>query len=325
MTYTFQTNADGTTTLISAEGTVTQTGTPITAANMNKIEDALVDHDANKISRDGSIAMTGDLVITSMSIAKTDGTLKQPFVTYKAGDSTGGAVGIGAGASTVIGGGESAVNVLNSALVSDPTAEILILASDYSAVVWTGLQDLKTTATVGKKFGFATNGDFQIGGDNTDAGASFGVISYDKAGKAFTMRHYTGSASQYDPILKVGRVAPTLTPVWTPVTFVNNWVNTSGYTTKYALSNDGCLMINGHFQGGTNTDGSDILHVPIANYTLLNPTTKIPLLRGDSTIGWCEILAVSTSYITLQVVGSTMAYTGWFGINACVPLAAIPA
>ncbi len=38
LTYTFQTNADGTTTLIPAEGTIVQSGTPITAAELNNLE-----------------------------------------------------------------------------------------------------------------------------------------------------------------------------------------------------------------------------------------------------------------------------------------------
>lgn len=41
-TYNFQNNEDGTITLIPAEGTIIEPGTPIIAQNMNKIEDALV-------------------------------------------------------------------------------------------------------------------------------------------------------------------------------------------------------------------------------------------------------------------------------------------
>lgn len=43
LTYTQQTNADGTITLIPAEGTVTQTGTPITAAALNNMENGIAD------------------------------------------------------------------------------------------------------------------------------------------------------------------------------------------------------------------------------------------------------------------------------------------
>lgn len=41
-TYTLQDNGDGTTTLVPAEGNVISTGTPITATNMNNIEEYLV-------------------------------------------------------------------------------------------------------------------------------------------------------------------------------------------------------------------------------------------------------------------------------------------
>lgn len=43
LTYTQQTNADGTITLIPAEGTVTQTGTPITADALNNMENGIAD------------------------------------------------------------------------------------------------------------------------------------------------------------------------------------------------------------------------------------------------------------------------------------------
>ena len=40
-TYTFQQNGDGSTTLIPAEGSIITTGTPITASNLNNIENYL--------------------------------------------------------------------------------------------------------------------------------------------------------------------------------------------------------------------------------------------------------------------------------------------
>lgn len=42
-TYTLQANGDGTTTLIPAEGNILSAGTPITAENMNNIEEYLVE------------------------------------------------------------------------------------------------------------------------------------------------------------------------------------------------------------------------------------------------------------------------------------------
>lgn len=42
-TYTFRQNADGSVTLLSAEGNVVEAGTPVNAENLNKIENALTE------------------------------------------------------------------------------------------------------------------------------------------------------------------------------------------------------------------------------------------------------------------------------------------
>lgn len=55
LTFTLQTNPDGTTTLIPSEGTIITTGTPLTADNMNNIENGLADHDSRIISAEGRI------------------------------------------------------------------------------------------------------------------------------------------------------------------------------------------------------------------------------------------------------------------------------
>lgn len=47
LTFTLQTNPDGTTTLIPSEGTIITTGTPITAANLNNLEDGVAGNDVN--------------------------------------------------------------------------------------------------------------------------------------------------------------------------------------------------------------------------------------------------------------------------------------
>lgn len=52
-TFTIQNNPDGTVTLIPVPGTITQAGTPTSAANLNKIESAVKDHD-DKISNMGN-------------------------------------------------------------------------------------------------------------------------------------------------------------------------------------------------------------------------------------------------------------------------------
>lgn len=55
LTFTFQSNADGSTTLIPAEGTIITTGTPLTAEKFNHIEDALVDQDGRITTNAGAI------------------------------------------------------------------------------------------------------------------------------------------------------------------------------------------------------------------------------------------------------------------------------
>jgi hypothetical protein len=318
MTYTQVTNQDGTITLSPAEGAITAAGTPLTAANLNNMENGI----ANAVRRDGD-AMTGPLTITQLNIAKTDGTLPQTLITYKPSVSAGGGVSFGAGGTTVIGAGEGGTNWLNNTQnVPDTQNENLFLVADSKAELWTNIQNIGTDLTAGKRFGFASNGDFQIGGDNTDQGAATGVISYTKSGKLYKMTHWTGSATQTDTTLQIGRIQPEMGLNWQPVTFVNNWVNTSGYTTKWAQDASGNILVNGLFQGGTNSAGSDIMHIPITPYTLLNPSTKIPIMRGDSALGWCEAVAVSTSYITIQTSTTSMVYSGWQAINAVIPLAA---
>lgn len=50
-TFNMQNNADGSTTLIPAEGTVVEAGTPVTARNMNNIEDGIANLDVNKMDK----------------------------------------------------------------------------------------------------------------------------------------------------------------------------------------------------------------------------------------------------------------------------------
>jgi len=60
-TFTLQDNGDGTTTLIPAEGKVSEAGTPIMAANMNKIEEQLVESD-NHINDNSQHLQVGERV-----------------------------------------------------------------------------------------------------------------------------------------------------------------------------------------------------------------------------------------------------------------------
>jgi hypothetical protein len=59
-TYIMTENADGTVTLTPSEGTVFVAGTPLDAANLNKMEDQIALNDSNKVNRSGD-TMTGQL------------------------------------------------------------------------------------------------------------------------------------------------------------------------------------------------------------------------------------------------------------------------
>jgi hypothetical protein len=59
LTYTLQTNADGTTTLIPSEGSIITTGTPITAANLNNMENGIEDVDTRLTTAEGTITSHG--------------------------------------------------------------------------------------------------------------------------------------------------------------------------------------------------------------------------------------------------------------------------
>jgi hypothetical protein len=58
--YIMTTNADGTVTLTPSEGTVFANGTPLDAANLNKLEQQVAANDANKVERSGD-TLTGNL------------------------------------------------------------------------------------------------------------------------------------------------------------------------------------------------------------------------------------------------------------------------
>jgi hypothetical protein len=64
LTYTMQTNADGSTTLIPAEGSVVAAGTAITAAALNNMENGI----ANAVERTGD-TMTGDLTVPNLIVS----------------------------------------------------------------------------------------------------------------------------------------------------------------------------------------------------------------------------------------------------------------
>ena len=69
MTFTFQSNGDGTTTLVPSEGTITSVGTSITAVTMNNLESqydkAMTDVALTYVKLTGNQTVTGDLTLSS--------------------------------------------------------------------------------------------------------------------------------------------------------------------------------------------------------------------------------------------------------------------
>lgn len=57
-TYVIRDNGDDTVTLLDAFGTVTELGTPVNAANMNKIENGIADIDANYVTKNTAQTIT---------------------------------------------------------------------------------------------------------------------------------------------------------------------------------------------------------------------------------------------------------------------------
>lgn len=144
-------------------------------------------------------------------------------------DNTGVGVAVSGGGTVVVGGGESAYDILNNTtLVPDPITEKLILTSDYDVVVMTGMQDVKTNATVGKRTIFNSNGDINIGGNNVDLATM--TIRYTAATKTLQFYHWTGSAVSDTVVLEVGDIAYQNAP-WTSLTL-------QGGAQDYSASND---------------------------------------------------------------------------------------
>jgi hypothetical protein len=75
LTFIMQDNGDGTTTLIPSEGSIITTGTPITADNLNNIENGIADHDTRIVSAEGRLTTNeGNIsgLSTRMGTAEAD-------------------------------------------------------------------------------------------------------------------------------------------------------------------------------------------------------------------------------------------------------------
>jgi hypothetical protein len=80
-TYHVQNNPDGTITLIPAPGTVVQEGTPVNAANLNKLEQGLVAHLADIASKTkfGHVKLSSAVDSTSEDLAATPKAVKTAY------------------------------------------------------------------------------------------------------------------------------------------------------------------------------------------------------------------------------------------------------
>jgi hypothetical protein len=237
-------------------------------------------------------------------------------ISFKEGsDSTGVGMAVTAGGTTVIGGGESAYDILNNAtLVPDTITEKLILSSDYNIEIMTGMQDVKTNSTTGKRFIFNSNGDLNIGGSNADLQTC--TIRYTAASKLLQIFHWTGSAVSDTVILEVGDIAFQNTP-WINLPLasgISDW--TANNNARYKRKG-GVLYLNGAVKGIT-TIGKVIGTLPsgyrpLQSHSFANPTS------GKNFARW---VIDTDGTITLENVSQVAAPASgdWFPIHTCFPV-----
>lgn len=170
-------------------------------------------------------------------------------ITFKEGsDTTGIGMAIGSGGTTIVGGGESANSILNSTLVPDAITEKTIVSSDYDVVIMTGMQDVGTDPTTGKRSIFNANGDLNIGGNNVDLSTC--TIRYTSSTKTIQIYHWTGSAVSDTVVLEVGDIKFKNAP-WANVTLTNGAVLYSPTTVVKYKKQAGIVYLKGSVKGLT--------------------------------------------------------------------------
>lgn len=230
-------------------------------------------------------------------------------------DTSGVGIALGAGGTTIIGGGESALAVLISALVDDAVKERLLLVSDYEVSILTGMQDVAGTPTTGRKTTIATNGDLQIGGNNVDN--LFGVLRYNSATRTLELLHWNGTSSLDTTILNVG-----------DINFTNaDWQNlslstgisdyTAGNNAKYKKKG-GIVYLKGAVKGIVSLDRA-IATLPVgfrptgSSHNWTNPTSLKNHARwAVNTDG--TIVLENVSQAALPAAGD------WFPIHTSFPV-----
>jgi hypothetical protein len=236
-----------------------------------------------------------------------------PAIKFRSGTNTGGGISIGVGGTTVIGGGESPHDVIKTTqIVSDTSLEKLILASDYDIQVLTGMQDVVNTPTTGKRAVFATNGDFQIGGNNADA--NIGVLRFNATTKVLEILHWNGSVTTTNTVLSVGDLTFKNVP-WTSLTLASG---ISDYTTNTNVEyqkKGGVVYLRGAVKGITAIN-KIIGTLPVG----FRPTAQTHNYAMPTSLKNFARWAINTDgTIVLENVSQTAAPASddWFPIHTC--------
>lgn len=240
------------------------------------------------------------------------------IISFKEGsDNSGMGVALSGGGTIVVGGGESAYDILNNAtLVPDAITEKLILTSDYDVVVMTGMQDVKTNPTTGKRTIFNTNGDLNIGGNNVDLATM--TIRYTAATKTLQFFHWTGTAVSDTVILEVGDISYQNAP-WLNLSLQSGISDyTAGNNARYKRKG-GVVYLQGAVKGIT-AIGKIIAYLPSGyrpvgqSHSWANPTS------GKNFARWT--IDEANGAITMENVSQTAAPAAgdWFPIHTCFPV-----
>lgn len=257
---------------------------------------------------------SGKISLENSQIRYEDDIVNMAIMSFKDGsDNSGKGLAIGAGGTTIIGGGESAYDTLNTVeLIPDAVNEKLILTSDYNVEIWTGMQDVKTNKTTGKRFLFSTNGDLNIGGNNVDLTTC--TIRYTSSSKILEIFHWTGTVTTDVVQLAIGDILYQNTPwINLPLSGVTEY--TTGTTPQYKRKG-GVVYLKGAVKGITAVN-KIIGTLPVnyrprgTSHNYAMPTTGKGMARWAINTDGTIVLENTTDTAT------TIPATDWFPINTC--------
>lgn len=257
---------------------------------------------------------SGNLSLETSQLKYETDAINMPVIKMKEGsNNTGVGLSVGAGGTTIVGGGESSIYLFDEpTLIPDTIVERLILASDNQVEVWTGMQDIKTNNTVGKRFIFNTNGDFNIGGNNVDLTTC--TFRYTSTTKILEIFHWTGTAVSDTVQLAVGDILYQNTPwVNLPLSGVTEY--TTGTTPQYKKKG-GVVYLKGAVKGITAIN-KIIGTLPVnfrprgTSHNFAAPTSGKGMARWAIGTDGTIVLENTTDTAT------TIPATDWFPINTC--------